>query len=394
MTQQVRAPMSGIEAALIGGAVEVATPAFVYDPQLIMERYSSLRAALGRALVVSVKANFDATLFSRLASHFSDGIELASFGELRRAVGRYKGTKYINVPALPAESWASAAAAACTLVVGSSDQLEAILALKAQRNVRLGDVMIRLHAASLAGRQWDWRRDDHFGVSPEEAAAMCRRAGQAGLTLRGFHVFSGSNTFPHGVTSVLASLRQFLHTHGQAPAVQTSPQVLMGLGLPDEAAPEASLRGLAAEVMAALPGADVRFECGRAIFAQAGAFVTRVQSVKYLGDRWVVTCDGGLPQAFLLACTETFTRPVARPRLIRAQGRAQAAPNVHAEHAGGVYVGPSCNRQDVIGLLDPGAEVPALGDLVVFGNAGAYVSTYTPVNFLCAEPAQAYIVNA
>jgi diaminopimelate decarboxylase len=365
------------------------TPAFIYDPECVIARYSALRSAIARPLIVSMKANFDVNLFSRIATHFVDGIELASIGELRRAVGRYKGTKYLNAPALQTGDWAAAAASGCVSVLNSQDQLDALLSLKLQGK-RLGAILVRLHAASLVGRDWDWRRDDHFGVTPEQAVVMCKRAAAHDVWISGFHVFSGSNTFPTGVTQLLAPLRALIDVTSEHCQKQGGMAVLVGLGLPDDGIADIRLQEVSREAQRILGSHDLRFECGRAIFANSGSFVTRVISVKQLQGQLVVACDGGLPQAFLLARTESLTRPLQRPRVYPLDTLQEKDAT---RHRGGIFVGPSCNRQDVIGLLNPDATLPHKGDLVVFDNVGAYVSTYAPTAFLCSATAETYLVN-
>ena len=126
-----------------------------------------------------------------------------------------------------------------------------------------------------------------------------------------------------------------------------------------------------------IPGADSRKLCNsirqrgqldpiyieRGVFAGAGTFVTRVRSVKALGERYVAVCDGGLSHNFLLAKTESMLKNYAQPRVLRRQQAPVDAPQLPTQ-----FVGSTCSRADVIGWNHGVSAPPSVGDLVIFEN--------------------------
>src|SRR5262249_51325660 len=87
--------------------------------------------------------------------------------------------------------------------------------------------------------------------------------------------------------------------------------------------------------------AEIIHEAGRAIFGTAGYFVAEVVSVKSIGAKRFVVCDGGMAQNFLLAKTEHVIRKYDRPSLV--------SERPSDERRDYTFVGASCNRDDVIG---------------------------------------------
>ncbi|MBN3829098.1 PLP-dependent decarboxylase, partial [Burkholderia sp. Ac-20384] len=67
---------------------ELRTPCYVYEPEVAIARYRSLKARLGTRLIVSLKANPNQDMLARCAHAYEDGVELASRGELDAVIGR------------------------------------------------------------------------------------------------------------------------------------------------------------------------------------------------------------------------------------------------------------------------------------------------------------------
>jgi diaminopimelate decarboxylase len=121
-------------------------------------------------------------------------------------------------------------------------------------------------------------------------------------------------------------------------------------------------------------GATLILEPGRHLVGPIGMFVTRVLHVKRLGDRAIAVCDGGI-------------NDLLRPLLYGAEHPIEVWSRT-ADDVGLVdVVGPLCESGDYL-ALGRRLPVPAVGDLIVIGLAGAYgrvmSSNYNARPF-CAE---------
>lgn len=362
------------------------TPCYLFSPATVIEDYQDLRAALDSKLIVSFKANPLLDLFVRCSHAFVDGVELASLGELNVVVGRATIPKFVNTPALDRQLLSAALACRATIVLDSAAQVEMAIALN-HAGLRERGVWLRLNAASLLENSRAGDRD-HFGMDLRGALDACRRLHDAGIGVTGLHTHAGSNSFVrHGLALARAMHAAVGHVAAHTP--QRVRAVNLGGGFPSDWRDADPGLERYREALAPLrDGLEVYHEAGRALFARAGSFVTRVQSVKHIDGRNIAVCDGGIAQAFLLAQTEQFVKQARSPRLLRAD---DAAAPAAADAAATPFqlVGNSCNRVDTIGQLDAGV-VPLPGDLLEFSGCGAY-HTYSPVKFLNLKPAKMYI---
>jgi len=376
---------------------DLATPCYVFDPHVVLSRHARLRQSLGTALVVSLKANPDADLFARCGHAFSDGIELASQGELDIVVGHGTGPKYLNNPAMSDSLIRAGLASRCRFILDNPDVVRRFVALAAgQTRTR---VLLRLNVTGLLGDRAprDWK--DHFGMTPAEAVQMTSRLVEAGICVGGLHAFAGSGSLrldtPAGgqagsvdIAHALADLAHHLEPITRSPLTQLS----LGGGVPVQGPDESAWQ----RYRDALAPLGARFslahESGRAVFAEAGTFVVRVVAVKPWEDRTVVVCDGGMSHNFLLARTESALKKWQRPRLVPGLGPRHAAAGTG--HQALVFVGNTCNRADVIGRLDAAPFAPQPGDFVLFDQCGAYNPSYTVTGFLSHQPAKVYIRQA
>ncbi|WP_186180151.1 PLP-dependent decarboxylase [Burkholderia gladioli] len=370
------------------------TPCYVYDPQVALARYRALKARLGTRLVVSLKANPDPALLARCASGFEDGVELASRGELALVETRTELPRYLNNPSMDEDFMRAGLAARCRIVLDNLDAARRFvpLALESAAHGRPPEaILLRLNAGALAGEQARPHWHDHFGMTPNEAAAAVRALATAGFAAAGLHVFAGPHSFARQDASpadlrilpeALAALAREL-----AP-LNGAPLTLLGLGggFAETPAPEAMFDGYRAALAPLAAAHTLTHEAGRAIFADAGWFVTRVVAVKHWADRSIAVCDGGLSHSFLLAQTELVMRRLASPILVRRTpaGVARAVPTL--------FVGSTCSRADVIGRDERrDAPPPQAGDLAVFPRCGAYHRTYSMTHFLSHQPAHVEI---
>lgn len=364
------------------------TPCHVFDPATAIADHAALRAELGTPLVVSMKANPLLDMLVRCNHAFTDGLEIASMGELNVTVGRLTVPRFVNTPALDPALIAASLACKATLVADSPRQVRWILDAVRQSG-RPARLALRVNAGTLLGQP---RGADQFGMDDEALRASLDLLAGETLKVAGLHVFGGSHGFErHGVALAKAmdGLLSGLHDHPGA-AIEF---VNLGGGFPARWR-EADLDFAAYRQAIATLGrrVQVMHEAGRAVFAGAGQFLTRVVSTKRLDGREIAVCDGGLAQCFALAQTEHFARrPATAVRLLAASPAADAGD----EGAAGrdvefELVGSSCSNADRIGRWHGPQLQP--GDLLAFEHTGAY-HTYSPTGFLNLRAAQRYLVS-
>lgn len=365
---------------------EFETPCYVFDPAVVTANYRRLKEALGTRLIVSIKANPELSLLLRCLHEFTDGIELASVGELNLAMGRTSAPKFVNNPSMDSAFLRGAIAAKATVIVDGLDHAARVLAAKGRRP--MPPVLLRLNAAALLAEAGiKTHHQDHFGMDTATAAEVVDMLSRADCEVRGVHLFGGSGNFPARHLQIAMAMPAVL-SRLEARLGQPLSFVNLGGGFDrDWDSREIDFAGYRQLLSQTLGRYELAHESGRAVFQTGGWFVTRVNSVKRLNGQAYAVCDGGISQAFLLCQTERFAKQLQAPAVIRPSG----AEPTQAFDGRIAFVGASCSSADVIGALPPGSPLPAVGDLCAFDNCGAYSHTYTPTGFLTAKAARIYI---
>lgn len=363
------------------------TPCYVLDPTVVMARYADLRERLGTPLIVSLKANPNLDLLIRCGHAFIDGVELASQGELDIVAGRINAPKYVNNPSMDEEFMRAALASRCTFIIDSLEQAQRLIRVIGKQVAP--QTVLRLNAGQLVSS--GKHMADHFGMSRHDALLTTVALTQANVPIIGLHTFAGSNSFhidDKGADA--AALAHALAAFAPQVARLTGLPVTflnVGGGFSEHLHNQAQTFDAYRQRIAPLhEDFKVVHESGRGVFAGAGTFVTRVRSVKALGERYVAVCDGGLSHNFLLAKTESMLKNYAQPRLLRRQQAPVDVPLLPTQ-----FVGSTCSRADVIGWSHDVSAPPSVGDLVIFDNCGAYNQTYSVSAFLSQSPAHTYI---
>ncbi|MFB3301760.1 PLP-dependent decarboxylase [Pseudomonas sp. AMR01] len=365
--------------------LDLKTPCYVLDPTVVLARFADLRARLGTPLIVSLKANPNLDLLIRCGHAFTDGIELASIGELDIVAGRINAPKYVNNPSMDEVFMRAALASRCTFIIDSLEQAQRLI--KVIGTHPAPNTVLRLNAGLLVAS--GKHPADHFGMSQHDALLTAGALSQANVPVIGLHTFAGSNSF-HSDDTGAADLAHALAAFALHIARLTGMPIEflnVGGGFADHYASQPHKFEAYRQRIAPLQRLfKVVHESGRGIFAGAGTFVTRVRSVKALGERYVAVCDGGLSHNFLLAKTESMLKKYATPRVLRRQ-----PPPVDSAQLPIQFVGSTCSRADVIGWSDGVSAPPNVGDLVIFDNCGAYNQTYSVSGFLSQGSAHTYI---
>jgi len=361
----------------------LSTPAYLFDSAVAVHRYRALRKALGTRLVVSFKANNLADLLVRCGHAFTDGVELASIGELGIVTGRIAQQRYVNNPAMDEGFMRAALISGCDFIIDSVEQARMLAAM--DMGQRRPQTLLRLNAGVISENA-GVSTHDHFGMDVRHARQAAAIIDDSPATVAGVHSFGGANTFTRDGQAHARNVRRAVDALrvGGSLALQ---KINLGGGFAldweDDLPRMSAYRRLLDELFA---GEHLTHEAGRAIFGRAGAFLTRVVAVKDLGQRTIAVCDGGMAQNFLLASTEGMLRRFSTPLLLR-----EKAGSILTEPVEVHYVGSSCNRQDVIGKHLSAPASPSVGDLAVFADCGAYNSSYTMRDFLKLPAARSYL---
>jgi len=359
------------------------TPAYVFDPVVVINRYKALRAALGTELVVSMKANSLLDLALRCLPAFVDGVELASIGELGVVVGRTVAPRYVNNPSMDRSFVDAALASDARFIVDSVEQAHLLASTPRRRGAQ--GVLLRLNAGA-----WrvlpPGRTPDQFGMGQGDAVEAGKILLDAGFRVLGTHCFAGSHTFSsHNATAVRQLGPRLLELEEEL-GIQFE-RVNLGGGFAEDwlARPDDVAAYRAA--LATLPDRWIRMhEAGRAVFAHAGVFVTRVRATKTLNDEHIAICDGGIAQNFLLGVTEGVLRKHQVPTVTGPQRTNATLRAIR-------YAGSSCSRSDIIGVEQQPAALPLAGAVCVFHGCGAYNSSYTVAPFLQLPGARHYVLG-
>ncbi|WP_246128524.1 PLP-dependent decarboxylase [Pleionea sediminis] len=367
------------------------TPCYLYSVSGVEKNFLTLKNLLGTNLVYSLKANHCVDLLVRCGHLFTDGIEVASVGELNLIAGG-DGVKFINNPSMDKQTMRAAIGSKATIIIDNEQQLDMLGEFIGKRP--LNPVLFRLNSCVLKTfmPEHESVRSDHFGMDWETAKRCLKWANDNNIEVQGFHLFKGSNTFVKtamsSVTAVLKIIYEFEKSLGY-------PIKMINLGGGFDNQPELSdfdfdaYRNLLQEIPEHI---EISHEAGRAIMASAGYFLTRVRSVKQIEDQSYIIADGGMKQNFLLAKTENSFRRYEEPMILTSND--YESDNDKETGTGKAYiVGTSCNRDDVIGAINNISVMPAVGDGLLFSHCGAYNESYTLGDFLSLPKAQAYIVE-
>ncbi|MEV7229964.1 alanine racemase [Polymorphospora sp. NPDC051019] len=373
--------------------------AYVYDRATLRERAAALRAALpaGSTLLYAVKANGNPDVVAALAAA-TDGLEVASGGEL--ALARDAGAARI-VFGGPAKTDAELRAA---VDAGALVNVESVLELRRLALVAAdgagpvagggsgggpggAPVRVALRVNRAAGGPGGSHRmtgtATPFGIDEAELADVLRLAATLpAVRPVGFHLHAVSNNLDAAAHAdfVVDAVRWSVTAAARHGLDLAYVNVGGGLGVDhtggatgsDGAGPaefdlDVLRRGLA-PVRDLLPdGAELVFEPGRWLAADAGWYAAQVLDLKHTHGRWFAVLRGGthhfrLPAAwgyshpFEVLPVDRWPYPFERPEV-------RDVP-VDA-------VGELCTPRDV---LTRGQRVARLrvGDVLLFGRTGAY----------------------
>jgi diaminopimelate decarboxylase len=369
--------------------------AYVYDRPTLTATAAAVRAALPprTTLLYAVKANGHPDVLAALAVEV-DGFEVASGGELALARIARAGTGramqiVFGGPAKTDRELAAAVEAEASINVESPLEVRrlAVAAETAGARVR---VALRVNRADavLPGRHRMTGEPTPFGVDEDRLGeAIAVAAGHPSLRVTGFALHAVTNNLDATVHAAFAVDAVRWATDAAARHRVPLDTVNLGGGLgidytgDDRFDLSVLARGLA-EAAAALPdGARLILEPGRFLAADAGWYAAEVLDLKRTHGRWFAVLRGGthhfrLPAAwgyshpFTVVPVDEWPHPYDRPEVRDVAVDA---------------VGELCTPRDVLTRGQPVTRL-RVGDLLVFGRAGAYGWEISHHDFLHHDP--------
>lgn len=349
-------------------AQAVGTPAYVYSRATLTRHYQAFTRALdgvAHQVCFAVKANSNLAVLDVLA-RLGAGFDIVSVGELERVLragGDPGRVVFSGVGKTAAELRRALEVGIHCFNVESRPELELLnavageLGVQAPVSIRVNpDVDAQTHPYIATGL-----RENKFGVDIDDAPELYRQAaGMAHVLIRGvgFHIGSQLTRltpFTDALQRVLALVDAL---EGAGIALEHI-DVGGGLGVRyrDETPPEPAAYAAALRAVLGDRSLKVLLEPGRAIAANAGVFLTRVNVLKHTAHKDFAIVDGAM-------------NDLIRPALYGAwQDIVPVCPRAAPARVYDV-VGPVCETGDFLGRERELAL--AEGDLLAVRSAGAY----------------------
>lgn len=368
----------------------VAAPvcAYVYDTDALRARAAAVRAALppGTTLLYAVKANGHPGVVRALAAA-TDGLEVASGGELALAVAAHATRVVFGGPGKTDADLAAAVAAGAQINVESPHELRR-LDLAARAAGTVADIAVRVNraAAALPGSHAMTGVATPFGVDETQLPGVLAVAARAAhVRVRGFHLHAVSNNLDadaHArfITDAVAWSATTAARHGI-----TLTLVNVGGGLGVDHTGDATIdlgvlrAGLAGLVLP--PGVELIVEPGRLLAADAGWYAAEVIDLKQTHDRWFAVLRGGTHH-FRLPAAWGYSHPFT---VLPRDDWPYPFPRAEVRGVPVDAVGELCTPRDVL-TRDRHVQRLRIGDVLVFARTGAYGWDISHHDFLRHPP--------
>ncbi|RMH50212.1 MAG: diaminopimelate decarboxylase [Zetaproteobacteria bacterium] len=366
---------------------------YIYQPRIMAERFARVVAAVPPSveLFYAMKANPHPAFLRTAREAGAAGIEIASLGEARRACAagfRPDALIYTGPGKRPEElAWCVEAGVRTvhveSLVEAHRLQQACVHADRSQEILLRVNANFDIHDAQTTFSGGSRK----FGVDEELLPRVIPQLlGLDRLRLRGLHVYAASGVLR--VEDLLENCRLVFSM--VAELRRRFPRLTLdlidfgggfGVDYLDQGRSfdvEAYGRGLA-ELIArfGLTGCRFVLELGRYLAAESGWFCTEILDIKQSRGKKQVICAGGINH---------FRRPAAlginHPVAIVRMERPPLFPGQESVRRESVYFGgPLCTGADKL-ADDLYVEAADVGDIAVFGLAGAYGLTMSNIEFL------------
>lgn len=356
--------------ALADIAAEFGTPTYVYSRATIERHYKAFaEAAPSRDLLVcyAVKANSNIALLNLLA-RLGSGFDIVSEGELRRVLqagGDAKKVVFSGVGKSVTEIEFALQTGIKCFNVESIPELERIQQVASRLNI-IAPISIRVNPdidAKTHPYISTGLKANKFGIDINDALAMYQQADAAShLKVCGVDCHIGSQlTETQPFLDALDKLLALIDKLAAVGINLTHIDIGGGLGVPydGETPPHpAEYAAKVVEKLAAYPQLSLIFEPGRAIMANAGVLLTKVEYLKPGQEKHFAIVDAAMNDLIRPALYSAWQAIIA----------VQQKPEIPAVTYD--VVGPVCETGDFLGKDRALAVEP--GDLLVVRSAGAY----------------------
>ena len=368
------------------------TPFYAYDREALTRRVRDLREALpdGISIHYAMKANPMPAVVDHMAA-LVDGLDVASLGELRTALGSNTPAAEISFagPGKSDVELRGAVAAGITLNLESIGEFRRALAAGERLGVaprvavRVNpDFELKSSGMKMSGGA------KPFGIDAEQVPAVLAEIGASGAHFRGFHIYSGSqNLRPESLVEAQnATFELAYRLADDAPSAIEMLNIGGGFGIPyfpgeqrlDLASVADNLDQRLPECAARLGDTEVVIELGRYLVAEAGVYVCEVVDKKTSRDVTYLVTNGGLHHH--LAASGNFGQVIRKNYPVVVAHRVGGQPREVVS-----VVGPLCTPLDILAdRMELGTA--DVGDLVVVLQSGAYGYTASPHHFLGHPP--------
>lgn len=376
---------------LVDLAARFGTPLYAYSADMITARYREVDEAFSgypHTLHYALKAN--STLgIARLLRSLGAAADANSGGEIEVALraGFTPGEiVFTGVGKSDAELARAIELGLRSINAESEGEIERIDAIASARGTRAKvavrvnpDIDARSHPHISTGR-----RNNKFGMAIEDAREMClRMRGRKGVQIVGLHSHVGSQITHLEPLQHAAEALAVLACELRRSGIQIEHlDIGGGLGIPYEGQTVPSASEYAAAVLPIVrkTGLALILEPGRFLVGEAGVLITRVVDIKpQAGGKLFVIVDAGMTE-------------LMRPMLYGAFHRIEPVLASRAPEALVDFVGPICETTDTLGK-DRRLPEPAVGDLMVVFDAGAYGSVMASNYNRRPMPAEVLIQN-
>jgi diaminopimelate decarboxylase len=373
-------------------ATQYETPFYVYDCQVLNQKWATLRKALPPEFMIyySMKANPNLTILKFFLSK-GCGLEIASAGEFQRALRAGCSPQKILF-AGPGKTEAELEQVLTQKIgeihVESFREIERVSAISR----RLGQparIAVRVNPTEEAqgGAMRMGGKPLPFGIDEECLDEVLDRvSGDPFLDFQGIHLFIGTQILDHEI--LLSQYRKGVAIAHQVANYLQQPLKTIdlggGLGIPYFPGEQAlnmehfhqGLTELVKDIKCEplLADAQLMVEPGRYLVGEAGIYVVRVNDIKVSRGKKFLIVDGGLHHH--LTASGNLGQVVKRNYPVALLNKLTDP----AEEAVDV-VGPLCTPLDVLArtVMLPKAEV---GDLIGIFQSGAYARSASPLGFL------------
>jgi diaminopimelate decarboxylase len=356
---------------LDGLAEQFGTPLYVYSADAAVRQVQRFREAfkdIDFLLAYSVKANGSLALLSRIGGAGA-GADIVSAGELARALRAgipASRVVFAGVGKTEQEMEAGLTAGILAFHVESEGELRT-LARVAERMAVRAPIGLRVNPDILTDTPHAYTRTGHaatkFGIAIDEALDLYRwAAAEPWLDVVGIDVHIGSqildvDPYLRALDTVLGLVQTLRHEGIEIRVLDLGG----GFGVGYEGGPGLTPEIVAEAVVPRLRDSGLRLvlEPGRSIVGEAGVLVTRVLYMKEAGGKTFAITDAGMTELLRPSHYDGWHRiePV-----VWAPGAPEGAVEV---------VGPVCETGDFL-ARDRHMPIPAPGDLLAVGTAGAY----------------------